>query len=147
MWCCLNNGLTSATVSVTSQPLAPSLFLAGNYVAALHANNTVVGPPTVANNTPAASGETIVLFGTGFGVTAPAAVSGQVVGTPAPLQLTPAILFDNVPGTVVYSSLIATGVYQINVVVPAGLPNGDVPVVASTGGYSSPALVLTSIKN
>jgi uncharacterized protein (TIGR03118 family) len=142
-----NNGLTSATVGVTSQPLAPSLFLAGNYVAALHANNTVVGPPTVANNTPAASGETIVLFGTGFGLTTPAAVSGQVVGTPAPLQLTPAILFDNVPGTVVYSGLIATGVYQINVVVPAGLPNGDVPVVASTGGYSSPALVLTSIKN
>jgi uncharacterized protein (TIGR03118 family) len=142
-----NNTLTSATLSVPAQPVAPSLFLIGNYAAALHANNTVVGPPTVANNTPATAGETIVLFGTGFGVTTPAAVSGQVVATPAPLQLTPAILFDNVPGTVVYSGLIATGVFQFNVVVPAGLPNGDVPVVASTGGYSTPPIVLTSIKN
>jgi len=48
---------------------------------------------------------------------------------------------------VVFAGLIATGVYQFNVVVPSGLPNGDVPVVASTGGYSSPPLVLTSIKN
>jgi uncharacterized protein (TIGR03118 family) len=142
-----NNTLTSATVSVTAQPVAPALFLIGNYAAALHANNTVVGPTTITNNTPAAPGETIVLFGTGFGVTSPAAVSGKVVSTPAPLVLTPAILFDNVAGTVVFSGLIATGVYQFNVVVPSGLPNGDVPVVASTGGYSSPALVLTNIKN
>jgi len=143
-----NHGLTSAALNVSPQPLAPALFLISGYAAALHANNTVVGPTTlVANNsTPAAPGETIVMFGTGFGVTNPAAVSGQVVSTAAPLVLTPAILFDNVPGRVVFAGLIATGVYQFNVVVPGGLPDGDVPVVASTGGYSSPPLVLTSIK-
>lgn len=144
-----NNSLTSATVNVTPQLLAPALFLNGTYVAALHANNTVVGPTTlVANNsTPAAPGETIVLFGTGFGITNPAASSGGVITAPEPLLLTPAILFDNVPGKVVFAGLIATGVYQINVVVPTGLPDGDVPVVASTGGFSSPPLVLTTIKN
>jgi len=144
-----NNGLTSATVSVTAQPVAPALFLISGYAAATHANGTYVGPPTlVANNsTPASPGETIVLYGTGFGVTTPAAVSGKIVSTAAPLLLTPAILFDNVAGTVVFAGLIATGVYQFNVVVPSGLPNGDVPVVASTGGYSSPPLVLTTIKN
>jgi len=143
-----NNTLTSATLNVTAQPLAPALFLISGYAAALHANNTVVGPTTlVANNsTPAAPGETIVMFGTGFGVTTPAAVSGAVVSTPAPLLLAPAILFDNAAGKVVFSGLIATGVYQFNVVVPGGLPDGDVPVVASTGGYSSPPLVLTTIK-
>ncbi len=142
-----NNNLTSAVVNVASQPIAPALFLIGNYAAALHANNTVVGPATIANNTPAAPGETIVLFGTGFGITTPAAVSGGVVSTPAPLLLTPAILFDNVAAKVVFAGLIATGVYQFNVVVPTGLPDGDTPVVASTGGFSSPPLVLTSIKN
>lgn len=143
------NTLTSATVSVTSQPLAPSLFLQGAYVAALHANNTVVGPTTLVpnNSTPAAPGETIVLFGTGFGVTTPRAVSGAVVTTAAPLDLVPAVLFGNMPGRVVFAGLIATGVYQINVVVPTGLPDGDVPVVVSTAGYTTPALVLTSIKN
>jgi uncharacterized protein (TIGR03118 family) len=144
-----NNSLTSATLNVSAQILAPALFLNGTYAAALHANNTVVGPATLVpnNSTPAVPGETIVLFGTGFGVTTPAAVSGAVVSAAAPLLLTPAILFDNVPGQVVSASLIATGVYQFNVVVPSGLPNGDVPVVASTGGYSSPALILTSIRN
>jgi uncharacterized protein (TIGR03437 family) len=144
-----NNSLTSATLNVSAQILAPALFLNGAYAAALHANNTVVGPATLVpnNSTPAVPGETIVLFGTGFGVTTPAAVSGAVVSAAAPLLLTPAILFDNVPGQVVSASLIATGVYQFNVIVPSGLPNGDVPVVASTGGYSSPALILTSIKN
>jgi uncharacterized protein (TIGR03437 family) len=144
-----NNTLTSATVNVSPQFIAPSLFLQGAYAAALHANNTVVGPTTLVpnNSTPATPGETIVLFGTGFGATTPAAVSGAVVTTPAPMTVPPAILFGNVAGKVVFSGLIATGVYQINVVVPAGLPDGDVPVVASTGGYSTPALVLTSIKN
>ena len=144
-----NNSLTSATLNVSAQIAAPALFLNGAYTAALHANNTVVGPTTLVpnNSTPAAPGETIVLFGTGFGVTTPAAVSGGVVTTAAPLLLTPAILFDNVAGQVAFAGLIYPGVYQINVVVPSGLPNGDVPVVASTGGYSSPALILTSIKN
>ena len=145
-----NNTLTSATLNVTPQLVAPALFLlSGGYVAALHLNNTVVGPTTLVpnNSTPAAPGETIVLFGTGFGETNPAAVSGGVVSAPAPLVLTPAILFDNVPARVAFAGLIATGVYQFNVVVPTGLPDGNVPVVASTGGYSSPPLVLTSVKN
>jgi uncharacterized protein (TIGR03437 family) len=141
--------LTSSTVSVTSQPIAPALFLNGKYAAALHANNTVVGPTTlVANNsTPATPGETIVLFGTGFGITTPKAVSGAVVTAAAPLDLTPAVLFDNVPGHVVFAGLIATGVYQINVVVPSGLPDGDVPLVVSQGGYTTPPFVVTAIKN
>ena len=145
-----NNTLTSATINATAQIVAPALFLNGAYASAAHGiGGNYVGPTTLVpnNSTPAASGETIVLYGTGFGVTTPAAVSGAVVSTAAPLLLTPAILFDNVPGQVVFAGLIATGVYQFNVIVPGGLPNGDVPVVASTGGYSSPALVLTSIKN
>jgi uncharacterized protein (TIGR03437 family) len=143
------NTLTSSTVSVNSQSIAPALFVNGSYVAALHANNTVVGPTTlVANNsTPAAPGETIVIFGTGFGNTTPKAVSGAVVVGAAPLDLTPAVLFDNVPAHVVFAGLIATGVYQINVIVPTGLQDGDVPLVVSQAGYSTPPLVLTSIKN
>lgn len=144
-----NNDLTSAALDVSAQFVAPALFLNGKYAASLHANNTIVGPTTlVANNsTPATPGETIVLFGAVFCVTTPAAVSGGVVSAPAPRGLTPAILFDNVSARVVFAGLIATGVYQINVVVPSGLRDGDVPVVASTAGYSSPALILTTIKN
>ena len=144
-----NNTLTSATVNVNVQPIAPALFINGSYASAVHLNGTVVGPTTLVpnNSTPAKPGETIVMFGTGFGITNPGAVSGAVVTTAAPLMLTPAILFDNIPGNVTFAGLIAPGVFQFNVVVPAGLPDGDTPVVASNGGYSSPPLVLTSIKN
>jgi uncharacterized protein (TIGR03437 family) len=119
------------------------------YAAALHANNTVVGPTTLVpnNSTPASPGETIVLFGTGFGGTNPSAVSGGVVSSPQPLSSTPAVLFDNVPGSVTFAGLIATGVYQINVVVPSGLPDGNVPIVVTNDGYSTPALALMAIKN
>ena len=123
-----NNTLTSASVNATPQFLAPALFLNGAYAAAYHGNTSnLVGPATVANNTPAAPGETIVMFGTGFGVTNPGAVSGGVVSAAAPLLLTPAILFDNIPGKVVFAGLIATGVYQFNVVVPTGLPEHVYP--------------------
>jgi uncharacterized protein (TIGR03118 family) len=145
-----DNTLTSSSVTVTPQLLAPSLFLNGTnaaYAVVLHANGTLVGPTTITGATPAAPGETIIMFGTGFGVTTPAAVSGKIITTAAPLLLTPAILFDNIPGKVAFAGLIATGVYQFNVVVPTGLPDGDTPLVASTGGFSSPGLVLTSIKN
>src|SRR3954470_20240410 len=47
------------------------------YGAALLENNTVVGPTT------------LVLFGTGFGVTNPGAVSGGVVSAAAPLVQKP----------------------------------------------------------
>jgi len=107
-----NNTLTSATINVSPAPLAPSLFLNGAnaaYGVFLHANGTVIGPTTITGATPAAPGETIIMFGTGFGVTNPGAVSGGVVTTAAPLLLTPAILFDNVPGRVAFAGLIATG--------------------------------------
>jgi uncharacterized protein (TIGR03437 family) len=145
-----NNTLTSTSVNVPVQVLAPALFTNGNYVAAYHGGSTnIVGPTTLVpnNSTPAVPGETIVMFGTGFGATNPAPVSGGVVSTAANLLIKPAILFNNIPGRVDFAGLIATGVFQFNVVVPTGLPDGDIPVVASTGGYSSPPLVLTTIKN
>jgi uncharacterized protein (TIGR03118 family) len=144
-----NNTLTSATVQVTPQTLAPALFLNGTngqFVAALHANNTVVGPTTIANATPAVVGETIVMFGTGFGATNPSPVNGGVVSTPAPMVRPPVILIDDVEANVSFAGLIATGVYQFNVVVPAGVRTGNVPVVASEGGFTTPPLLLTAIK-
>jgi uncharacterized protein (TIGR03437 family) len=38
-------------------------------------------------------------------------------------------------------------VYQINVRVPTGLPDGDVRVAATAGGVTSPTGALIAIKN
>lgn len=145
-----NNTLTSATLQVTPQTLAPSLFLNGTngqYVAALHANNTVVGPTTITNATPAVAGEVIVMWGTGFGTaTTPAPVNGGVVIAAAPLVRNPVFLIDDLQATVQFAGLTATGVYQFNVVVPAGVRPGNVPVVATMGGFTTPSLLLTAVR-
>jgi len=149
-----NNGLTSASISLTAQPLAPSFYLfnSDKYIAATHANNALIGPTTLFSNgsaTPAAPNETIVLYGNGFGQTTPAFSNGQLElpGSNIPLAATPTITFNSVAANVVFAGLNASGLYQLNVVVPAGLPDGDAAVVATVGGYNSPSGAFITIKN
>jgi uncharacterized protein (TIGR03437 family) len=146
-----NNGLTSSALNVAAQAVAPSFFLfnSDKYIAATHGNYSLIGPTTLFPNssTPAAPGETIVLYGNGFGATSPPVPGGQIVSTAATLVTTPTILFNNVPAKVVYAGLVGAGLYQFNVIVPAGLPDGDAAVVAQTGGLSSATGALITIKN
>ncbi len=66
-----NNGFASTTASVTTAAVAPAFFeFGGKYAAATHLNGAYIGPTSLgAAYTPATSGETIVLYGTGFGPT------------------------------------------------------------------------------
>jgi uncharacterized protein (TIGR03118 family) len=139
-----DNGLTSATVNVPAQLLAPGFFLAdtAGHIAAEHGGGTVIS-----STAPAAPGETIALYGTGFGATTPAVVDGQILGGVSPLVVAPAITFNGVSAQVVFAGLVATGLYQFNVTVPAGLPDGDAAVVATLGGFVSPAGATITIKN
>jgi uncharacterized protein (TIGR03118 family) len=134
-----NNGLTSATVPVDVDPLAPAFFTLGTnstngniYVAAEHTNGTLVGPAaTIKAATPAAPGETIVLYATGFG---PAVASGEV------LEVTPTIAIDGIAADVTYAGLVGPGLYQFNLVVPVGVTLGqDVLVVGLSGNFGTQA--------
>ena len=147
-----NNNLNSDTANVTAQAVAPSFFLINSdkYIAATHGNTpSLVGPPTLITNatTPAQPNEIIVLYANGFGVTNPAATNGQIISTAMPLQGTPVVMFNNTQATVMFSGLSASGLYQLNVRVPAGLPDGDATVTATIGGVTSPAGALITIKN
>lgn len=146
-----NNGLTSSALNVAAQAVAPSFFLfnSDKYIAATHGNYSLIGPTTLFPNssTPATPGETIVLYGNGFDITSPPVPGGQIVSTAATLVTTPTILFNNVAAKVVYAGLVGAGLYQFNVVVPPGLPDGDAAVVAQTGGLSSAAGALITLKN
>ncbi|HLK67355.1 MAG TPA: TIGR03118 family protein [Bryobacteraceae bacterium] len=139
-----NGGLTSATVNVPAQNAAPAFFLAdaAGHIAAEHGSGALIS-----STAPAAPGETIALFGNGFGATTPAVTDGQVLSAVAPLTVNPVVTIGGSPANVVFAGLTSTGLYQINVVVPTGLPDGDAAVVASTGGFTSPAGALITIKN
>jgi uncharacterized protein (TIGR03437 family) len=72
---------TSGPVTVQLRPLAPGFFeFAGGYAAATHVGGSLLGPTTLypGSTTPAKPGETIVLYGNGFGPTSIAVVSGAL---------------------------------------------------------------------
>ena len=138
-----NNGLTSAAISVPVAMVAPALFTIGanattgnSYIAATHADGSLIGPQGLiqgATTTAAKPGETIVLYGTGFGQTSPAIPNGQVIAAPLPLPALPTIVIDGIAADVAFAGAVGTGLYQLNVVVPRGIQNGDDLVVALLG--------------
>lgn len=138
-----NNGLSSAFVSTTALLTAPSFLLFGTnatnghlYPAAAHANNTPIGPAGLLSGvttTPAVPGETIVLYGTGFGATNPPIPNGQIVPSPLPLPAWPTVVMDAIEAQVTFAGLVGPGLYQINVVVPPGLSSGDHLITALLG--------------
>jgi uncharacterized protein (TIGR03437 family) len=149
----VKNAYGTATGNATLQTYAPAFFtFQGKYVAAVHADGVYVTPAgyfggSVASR-PTQPGETLLLFGTGFGPTTPAVAAGQIVSRAAPLaDLTQLRLtIGGVPAAVQFAGIVAPGEYQFNVVVPA-LPDGDQPIVATIGGSSSQVRLSIPIKN
>lgn len=145
-----NNGQVSAEVAVTSLSAAPGFFwLTGNkYILATHANGALIGPTTLISGatTPAAAGETIVLWAAGFGDTSPAAPNGSTLTSSLPLVTPPTISIGGASAVVKFSGLVSSGLYQINVVVPTGLPSGDAAIVATASGQQSQANAFISVQ-
>jgi uncharacterized protein (TIGR03437 family) len=90
-------------------------------------------------------GEIILLYGTGFGATNPAVDSTQVVSGAPVLVTQPTIRFGDTVADVRFGGLVASGLYQFNVVVP-NVPDGDVPLTAELGSVRSAATVLITIQ-
>jgi uncharacterized protein (TIGR03118 family) len=146
-----NNEVASAAGSVWLQPYAPGFFLNGVYVTATHADGSLVGATTLdpGKSTPAKPGETIVLYGTGFGPTNPP-MDGRVLYEPVPAEKWPVVTIGGLPATVTWAGLSSAGTYQIDVTVPAipagSTPTVDVPVSATVGGiYMTQSGVLLTV--
>jgi uncharacterized protein (TIGR03437 family) len=136
-----SSGLTSNEITVQVAAVAPGFFMQsdGKHVLAFHADGTLVGPTTTTGATPAAGGETVVLYGTGFEATNPAAPEGMVITKPLPLATTPTVTVGGAAAQVVYSDLTFAGVFQINITIPALASSGDQPVIANASSVSSQA--------
>lgn len=140
----------SNTLSVDKEAVAPAFFmLGGNYVAAVHADGTYVGKPGLipgAAARPAQPGETIMLFGTGFGPAAPPQPAGQLVTSPVRLANQVQVTIGGVAARVDYAGLVESGLDQINVTVP-DVPNGDATILATVGGVTTAAGILIPVQN
>ena len=146
-----SNGVTSEAATATLGPVAPAFFsFDGKYAAASHADATFVGKTGLfasapSLTTPAKPGETIVLYGTGFGATSPAVEDGTLPGALAGIAGSLTLSIGGTEATASYAGL-APGfaqLYQFNVKVPETLGDGDWPVVARVNGTESPVAYLT----
>ena len=112
----------------------------GKSVLGAHANGSLVSKAA-----PAAPGETVTIYCTGLGTTTPALTPGVVPSDSFPLATLPTVTIGGAPATVSFAGVVAgaAGVYQINVQVPSGAANGDLPVVVTVGTASSASTLLT----
>jgi protocatechuate 3,4-dioxygenase, beta subunit len=124
-----NGSATSDPVTVNLQRLSPGFFqFASENIAAVRADGSAIG-----ESNPARPGESILLFGTGFGPTSPAATPGQALSGPLPTANTVRVQIHTQSAAVAFAGLVSPGLYQFNITVP-DLPNGDYPVTAEVAG-------------
>ena len=148
-----NSSGTSSPVTAAVQTSEPAFFQWGTYAVAtrvdysLAVKNGTFSEPTV----PAKPGDTIILWGTGFGPTTPSTPTGVVVpgDTTYNTSSTVTVTVGGVAATVDGAALTAgdVGLYQVAIQIPTGLADGDYPVVATVAGAQSPSSTLITVQN
>jgi uncharacterized protein (TIGR03437 family) len=108
--------------------------------------DTFAGLTTV----PAKPGDVILLWGTGFGPTSPAAPVGVTTPSDQTYSTTIAavVTVNSTPVKVYGAALVSgfAGLYQVAIQVPNSLADGDWPIQASIGGVQSPAGRVLSVR-
>jgi uncharacterized protein (TIGR03437 family) len=151
------NGSTTAyqLTIAASDPgvLAPPSFIVNGkqYVAALHTDGTFVLPPGAIaglQTRQAQPGETILIYGIGFGSVTPNVSAGQIVTATNQLTQPVQFLFNGTPGTAQYAGLAPNfvGLYQFNVVVPNVSDNDALPFSFTLGGTPTTQTLYTAVK-
>jgi uncharacterized protein (TIGR03437 family) len=137
-----SNGFSMQKNAIAPAVLAPPSFntQGHQWVVALHADSSYVGRTGLIsglNFRPAKVGETIVIYGIGFGPVSPSTPAGVIATQATSLQTKPNFRFGQVPSNLVYYGLAPNfvGLYQFNVTVP-NVPAGDVPLNIDIGGVT-----------
>lgn len=144
----------TATANVTLAQFAPSFFLLDTkHVAGiiLHANGSydILGPtgnslgyPTVA----AKSGDSVALFGTGFGPTSPTVAAGQPYSGAAKTTAPVTLKIGNTTVPTTFAGISSAGLYQLNLTIPSGLASGDLTLQATVGTAQTPLGAVISLQ-
>jgi uncharacterized protein (TIGR03437 family) len=145
-----NGASASPPFTVSMQAEAPSFFLFGatEYIAATHANGAYLGPTTLypGYTTPAQPGEEIVLYATGFGLPSTPLTNGSSSQSGS-LTVNPVCTLGGTTAAIAFAGLSGPGLYQLNLVIPAGAANGDNLVSCTYGGFATPAGDLITVQH
>jgi uncharacterized protein (TIGR03437 family) len=132
----------SQPVYVTLATAEPTVYGGPNAVVSYPASGA--SPYIVSSANPAHGGDIIVLYCLGLGAVSPPVADGGlatagVLSWASPIQM----MIGNQPATVLFQGLtpLYPGLYQVNAVIPAGVPTGSsVPVTITSGGQTSPPI-------
>jgi uncharacterized protein (TIGR03437 family) len=151
----------TATSNVTLAQVAPSFFLLdADHVAGIILRSDgsgaygggsydILGPTgsSLGYRTVAAkAGDSVALFGTGFGPTSPTVAAGQLYAGAAATTNQVTLQINKVSVTPSFAGLSGAGLYQINLTIPAGPGTGDVSLQATVGGVQTPSGVVISLQ-
>jgi uncharacterized protein (TIGR03437 family) len=132
----------------------PSFKIGGkSYVGALFSDFATFALPSGAipgvNSRPAHPGETIILYGTGFGAVTPSVNAGEVTQQTNALVTPIQVFFGGMAAQVAYAGLAPTtvGLYQFNVVVPNVAASDAVPLTFSLGGAAGLQTLYIAVQN
>ena len=152
------SGSSTSTVTLAAYGPSFSLLPASNYVASVILTPSgsgsyggcaydLAGPSGAFSFTtrPVKAGETLELFGVGFGPTSPAVPPGKVYAGAAPTTNIVSVTVGGAVAKVLFSGITEAGVYQLNVIVPQ-VSSGDQPLIATVAGVSTPSNVLITIQ-
>ncbi|MBV9771114.1 MAG: hypothetical protein JOZ32_16195 [Bryobacterales bacterium] len=130
------NGLASAAVSITVQAAAPGLFVQNAHAVVQNSDFTLNS-----SSNPAKVGGTIMAYLTGAGAVSLQPADGAAAGS-NPLSTVTSTVTATIASQSAQVSFAGlapdfVGLWQVNIVVPSGLTQGDFPLTVSVGGQSS----------
>ena len=141
------NGASSTAVNANAVANAPGLFtysLGGKtYPSALYNGTyTIVGDPALYGAAAKAkAGDIIQLYATGLG----SSPAGNIIGSTIVFNGTVTATIGTASATVQFAGLVGVGLFQVNIIVPSGLADGDYQLLIKANGVSSQTGVVIPI--
>jgi uncharacterized protein (TIGR03437 family) len=148
----------TATSTVTLGAYGPSFsLLNAKYVAAIvltpgspgnsGAGYDIIGPSGAFSfpSRPAKAGETVQIYGVGFGPTTPPVAAGVAFSGSAPSAVNPVVSIGGLTAQVTFAGIVEAGLFQLNVVVP-NAPSGDQLLTATVGGSTAQSNVYITLQ-
>ena len=136
----------SLPVAVDVAPAQPSIFRDTSvspdqgFIIAVRGQGASQTQLEAKPGTPAHTGDTVVIYADGLGAVNPPVADGTAAGSPLSITTNAVqVHFSDVAATPVFAGLAPgfVGLYQVNVVVPSGVPSGSaVPVTLTAGGQT-----------
>jgi uncharacterized protein (TIGR03437 family) len=150
----VTTGAGTATSTATLAQVSPAfLLLDATRVAGftVHSDGTsdILGPTGTSlgyRTVAAKAGETVELFGIGFGPTNPTVPAGQSFVGALPTVNSVSVQVHGVTITPSFAGLSSAGLYQINLTIPPGLGTGDQPLIATVAGVQTQSNVVISLQ-